>query len=39
MNGFFGFYTHRTGERIGNARTFFFGYAKTIRGIDLSINS
>jgi hypothetical protein len=36
MSNFIGLYIHRSGTNIDNAITYFFGYAKIIRGFDLS---
>jgi len=36
MRDFIGLYIHRSGTHIDNAITYFFGYAKVIRGFDLS---
>ena len=36
MTNFIGFYLRRSGATSGNAITYFFGYAKVIRGFDLS---
>ncbi|MCX6663558.1 MAG: hypothetical protein NTZ75_04855 [Euryarchaeota archaeon] len=37
MANFIGLYIHRSGPIADKAITFFFGYAKTIRGFDLSL--